>query len=623
MANDHLLNLVALAGEPVDSYALLSFRGREAISEPFDYVIEVLTEETPVLTGWIGKLAEFALAPGGAEARVFAGRIYGAYGVWHGGRLRIEVHIGPAYLALSYARATHFIQDQTSLDVFQAMTADVPGLVTSVKVSPTPAARGYAVRYDESEIDFLARLLAQDGIFYTFVYDRDGGGTYHHRMVLSNQTADYVDLAASPVPYKADSALAAITALERHYRAGPRSHAHLSVNPNKLDTPFAGQGASPLAWGTVYPHPDETIGFEAVAQAGLTARQGASDQHLAQACDIVSGSSGEHTLTAGGRLEIGDAAAIVSGKLVLTGVTHMAHDPWMLPTGQAPSYTNSFTAIDASLIWRPRVGDPRRVAPGPVIGVIDNGSAATGEIEVDSQWRVPVTVIGAHVYANAVLPKFVWLPMQQQWAHSTHGAQFIPRIGTRVVVDFLYGNPDLPFVSGTVYTPSQAYPFDPTKTPEQSGWRSVTAGNGAVTQEFHFDDKKGAEEVYLYTGRNYRREIDQDELSTIKRDQTETVQRNQTLTVQGKVKADISQTQTITVTQASKLESMESIELVVGPCSIKLTTSGIEIKAPQIQVSADATLDMKAGGQATLKAPMVQINADATAILKGGVVMIN
>ena len=52
MSDPHLLNLTALAGEQVDDYALLSFRGREAISEPFDYTIEVITDKQPVLTDW-------------------------------------------------------------------------------------------------------------------------------------------------------------------------------------------------------------------------------------------------------------------------------------------------------------------------------------------------------------------------------------------------------------------------------------------------------------------------------------------------------------------------------------------------------------------------------------------
>ena len=627
--SDHFLNLTALAGESVDDYALLSFRGREAISEPFDYTIEVLTREDPDLTSWIGKLAEFTVAPGSGSTRTFSGRIYAVEGGWQAGRLRIAVHIGPAWLALAYARATHFIQDQTSVDIFEAMTADIPGFAKTVNASPAPPARGYAVRLDETEIDFLTRLLAQDGFYYVFRQGQSDG-LYHHRMVVSNVTSDYDDIEGSPIYVDPDQPHGTILSIERHLRAGPRSHRHVSLNPNKLDTPFIATGDSALSWGAVYPHADETIGYEATAEAGLDVRKTASDQNLAQASAIWAGTSSCHRLTAGGRMEVSGAEPEVKGRLVVTSVTHSVYDPWMLGGSAAARYSNSFTAIEATAIWRPRVGDPQRVAPGPVVGIInDNDKTAVGKPVIDDQSRVPVKIIGAREYDNVKLPKFVWLQVQQQWAAGTHGAQFFPRTGTRVIVDFLYGNPDLPFVSGTVYTPSQTYPFE--STPTQTGWRSITEGNGSIKQEFRFEDKEGAEEIYMHTGRDYRREIDEDELATVKRDQKSTIERNQELTVnkdqketiQGKVTVDVTQTRTVTVTQKNKLESQQEIELVVGPCSIKLSMSGIEIKAPQIKINADGILDMKAGGQATLKAPMVQINADAMAVLQGGIVMIN
>lgn len=637
--NDHFLNLTALAGESVDDYALLSFRGREAISEPFDYTIEVLTREDPDLTGWIGKLAEFTVVPGSGTTRTFSGRIYAVEGGWQAGRLRIAVHIGPAWLALAYARATHFIQDQTSVDIFDAMTADIPGFAKTVNASPAPPARGYAVRLDETEIDFLTRLLAQDGFYYFFRQDQSGG-LYHHRMVVSNVTSDYDDIEGSPIYVDPEQPHGTILSIERHLRAGPRSHRHVSLDPNKLDTPFIATGDSALNWGAVYPHADETIGYQATAEAGLDVRKTASDQNLAQASAIWAGTSSCHQLTAGGRMEVSGAEPEVQGRLVVTSVTHSVYDPWMLGGSGAARYSNSFTAIEATAIWRPRVGDPQRVAPGPVVGIInDDDKTPAGKPVIDNQSRVPVKIIGAREYDNAKLAKFVWLQVQQQWASGTHGAQFFPRTGTRVIVDFLYGNPDLPFVSGTVYTPSQSYPFDPASTPTQTGWRSITEGNGSIKQEFRFEDKEGSEEIYMHTGRDYRREIDEDELATIKRDQTTTikrdqiatVERDQTLTVkenqkeevQGKVTLDVTKTRTVTVTDKNKLESKQEIEFVVGPCSIKLSLTGIEIKAPQIKVSADAMLDMKAGGQATLKGPLIQINADGMAVLKGGIVMIN
>ncbi|WP_066477512.1 MULTISPECIES: type VI secretion system Vgr family protein [unclassified Sphingomonas] len=625
---DHLLNLRALPDD-LANYELLGFEGREAISEPFEYRLELVAGVRPDLTQWIGKLVEFDISIGDFPPRVFAGRIYAARLALGAEGMRVLLTARPAYFALSYARATHFIQDKTSLDIFTAMTADVVGLTKSVGVSPDPPARGYAVRYDESELDFLDRLLAQDGIMYFFVHD-SGAGTFRHKMVLANKSADYVDVAGGDVSMDHEQSLKAMPAVAREYRAGPRKHKHHGVNVNKLDEPFTKAGSAAPSWGAVYPHGLHSIGFESVAQAGVNARSAYHIDGVGQSADQVTGMSSRCDFMAGGRVKVTQSDGALPDRLAFTSVTHSARDPWMLQDGGKGSYSNQFTAIDATRVFRPPVGAPQRTAPGPLLGTVADESSAKGEIVIDDQSRVPVEIATARDYGGA-LPKFVWLPVQQQWAHSTHGAQFFPRIGTRVIIDFLYGNPDLPFISGTVYTPSQPYPFDPASAKTQSGWRSVTEKNGGITQEFRFEDKDGAEEIYLYTGRDYRRLIDNDDWGTVKRDQTLAVERDQSLTVtrdrtvkiDGKQTTDIAKTRTVTVQQKSLLESKQEIELKVGSSTITMTPTGIEIKAVKITIKAEAQLDMSGGATAALKAPKTDVTADAMLTLKGGIVMIN
>lgn len=641
MASPHLLNLRALADAEVGDYALVRFEGREAISEPFDYHLELITSTEPSdISGWIGKLAEFDITLTNGDERVFAGRIYETQVSLSAGRARIRVRVRPAYHALAYGRATHFIQDKNSRDIFEAMTADVPGLVTSINLSPAPPVRGYSVRYDETEFDFLARLLAQDGIMYFFRYDR-GSGSFRHKMIVSTAASDYTDVpGADAVILRGGASAGGLNSLERQHRAAPRTNDNHAFNVNMLDTPFTHNAASSETWGKVYAHSYEIMGAEAAVTGDLAARSPKLNEYHAQAAESITGSSDSPQFCAGGKITLDESSGITADRIVLTAVMHSAYDPWMLPNGGGAEYHNSFTGMDASKICRPPLPALLRRAPGPVLGKVAVEGAVEGEAKVDDKSRIPVAIALARDYAGAKpLPKVVWLPVQQQWAHSTHGAQFFPRIGTRVIIDFLYGNPDLPFVSGTVYTPSQKYPFDPASKVTQSGWRSVSDKNGSIMQEFHFEDKPGEEEVYLYTGRDYRRLIDNDDWGTIKHDQTlivendqtETVKHDQklnvendrTVTITGLQKTDITKTQTVTVTQKSKLESKEEIELVVGPCSIKMTMSGIVISAPKIEIKADATLDMSAGGKSSYKAPMVEVNADATLILKGGVVMIN
>jgi type VI secretion system secreted protein VgrG len=642
MAGTHLLNLRVLSDADIGDYALLRFDGREAISEPFDYRLELIPSVEADLAAWIGKLVEWDVTTSDGTEQVFAGRIYATEQSYGGGVSRYLVRVRPAYFALAFGRATHFVQDKTSLDIFAAMTADVPGLTTSVTVTPVPPVRSYSVRYDETEIDYLARLLAQDGIMYFFTYDR-GAGAYRHKMIVSMSASDYIDIGdGKALSFVASSDTGTIKSLSHARRAAPRTHDHYAFDVNMLDTPWTHNAAATGSdsWGSVYPHSYETTGAEAGASADLASRSALHNAAYAQDAETISGTSDCAALCAGGRFSVNDPSGLFAAAMVLTAVTHSAFDPWMIQGGGVADYRNSFTAMDAAKVFHPAVGVPPRQAPGPLLGVVAVDGAVAGEAKVDSLWRVPVAIAQARDYAGSKpLPKVVWLPVQQQWAHSTHGAQFFPRIGTRVIVDFLYGNPDLPFVSGTVYTPSQAYPFDPASKVTQTGWRSVSDKNGSISQEFHFEDKPGSEEIYLYTGRDFRRLIDNDDFGTIKHDQTLIVENDQTetvkhdaklnvendrtVTITGLQKTDVTKTRTLTVTDTSTHESMKEIIIKVGGSSITLKPDGIVIKAVKIEINADATLDVKAGAKADIAAPLTTVKADGMLTLKGGIVMIN
>ncbi len=659
MAGTHLLNLRVLASEDVASYSLLRFEGREAISEPFDYQLELLCSEPPVaLRDWIGKLVEFDVTMSNGDERVFAGRIYetrqaAASSLGTGSQrsmlYRLVVRARPAYFATTYGRATHFIQDRTSREIFETMTADVPGLVTDISLSPSPPKRSYAVRYDESEFDFLDRLLAQDGIMYFFTYDR-AAGTFRHKMHVANAASAYSDVdGGSDVNFTTGATAAVIQSLDHAHRALAGKHDYHAFEVNTLDTPWKASAEISGSWGRVYAHSFEDLAGEALAAGDLTTRGGAHNEAYAQAAETIAGTGNSAAFFPGGRITLDWDESGAAQRAVLTSVTHSAYDPWPLGEAGAATYSNSFTAMDAAKAFRPPVPNARKRAPGPVLGVVSEESSSPGEAKIDDKSRIPVEIAEALIYDGPKpLPKIVWLPVQQQWAHSTHGAQFFPRIGTRVIVDFLYGDPDLPIVVGTMYTPSQEYPFDPSGgKATQSGWKSITDKNGSITQNFLFEDKPGAEEIQLYTGRDYRRLIDNDDWGTIKHDQTLIVENDQTETVKhdqklnvendqtititnnrkidvtGEEKTTIQKTRTTTVTQKSLLESMKEIELKVGVSSIKMTTDKIVITSAQIEIKGSATVKIEGTASLETKSTMAQHSGDAMMTIKGGIVMIN
>jgi type VI secretion system secreted protein VgrG len=142
-----------------------------------------------------------------------------------------------------------------------------------------------------------------------------------------------------------------------------------------------------------------------------------------------------------------------------------------------------------------------------------------------------------------------WVRVSQPWAGKNWGAIHIPRIGQEVIVDFLEGDPDQPIITGRVYNAEQMPPYDLPANKTQSGilTRSSKGGGAGNFNEIRFEDKKGAEQLFIHAEKNQDIEvendethwvghdrtktIDHDETTHVKHDRTETVDNNETITI--------------------------------------------------------------------------------------------
>ncbi|MEH3106678.1 MAG: phage late control D family protein [Sphingomonas fennica] len=357
-----LLEITALASETIGDYELVRFQGREAISEPFEYHLDLVARQTPATLGaWIGKLVEFTVAWRDRPPRAFAGRIYEARIAAAGGDLpTISLTVRPAYWATSYARGTHFIQDRTTIEIFDAITGTVPGIVAD-KAASGLATRPYAVRYDESELAFLDRLMAQDGVMYFFLYDRNAGA-FRHRMKIANAASAYQDVPGDLTLSFLAGGGADVANLANQYRATAGSRRYHSFEVNKLDQPLKDAATVSKAWGSVTPHSHEELSGAALTAGQSAARGTAHTAAVEQGMEVVGGGSDRTELFAGGKIGLAWAEGAAPRRVVLTAVEHLAVDPPRLSgSGGGGTYSNSFTAIDAALPFRP----PRPVRAPP------------------------------------------------------------------------------------------------------------------------------------------------------------------------------------------------------------------------------------------------------------------
>ena len=126
------------------------------------------------------------------------------------------------------------------------------------------------------------------------------------------------------------------------------------------------------------------------------------------------------------------------------------------------------------------------------------------------------------------------------WAGKGWGWFHIPRIGMEVVIQFERGNVDRPYCTGVVYNATNMPPYTQPANMTKTTLRTNSTKGGDPEKNFHeisMEDKKGAEEFFLQSERDYREVIKNNAVITIgietmeKGDLTQTIYRHKTETL--------------------------------------------------------------------------------------------
>jgi type VI secretion system secreted protein VgrG len=201
----------------------------------------------------------------------------------------------------------------------------------------------------------------------------------------------------------------------------------------------------------------------------------------------------------------------------------------------------------------------------------------------------------------------------QSWAGKQWGTQFIPRVGMEVVVHFLEGDPDRPFVSGCVYNADYMPPYALTDNKTQSGWksRSSTGGGSSNFNELRFEDKMGQEEVYFHAEKDFTRVVENNDKLTVGVDKMSPGKQdieifgNRTTTIDtgnDDLTLKLGSKTTTVMVGSITYTAMQTITLRCGASSITMTPASITLMSPAITLQAAGAITVTAGGALMLQA---------------------
>jgi type VI secretion system secreted protein VgrG len=539
---------------------VLRVRLVEALNEPFaaEIVVDHPNPDADV-TQMLGKDATLVV-----ERRPHERRVCGIVRQVDEGRVdgdvaRVRMLVVPALWMLGRRRNTRMFQRRTARQILETVLNEglgPYGRSVTLELSASYPTREYCLQYQESDLDFVHRLMEEEGIGYAFEHE---GET--EVLVLRDRNQAF-PRAGAPVPFSPTN---------QTTQGGPESIKRFLLEAHTTTT-----SVTTRDW-------DWTRGGNMVVenhQAGEDelGRDRESYEHgLGRSLSITEYSQGVRRyqaedsgrqkqvrgesltmrgrvgrgigrvigFSAGTRFELtGHPAVGADGEYLVTRIVHENRQAAFASEGADEEYHNAFECIPAGTPYR-----PARRTPKPRIASVQT-AVVTGpageEIHVDEHGRVKV-----QFHWDRENPaddtSSVWLRCRQSWSGGGWGFWWVPRIGMEVVVQFIDGDPDRPLVTGTVYNGTNALPYELPAEKTKSTIKSNSSPGGGGFNEFRYEDRAGSEEIFTHAQKDYNEVVEHDHNTLVHNNQTNTVDVDQTQTVTGNQTETVHANQTMTV----------------------------------------------------------------------------
>lgn len=518
-------------------------------------------------------------------------------------------------------------QDQDVLQIVKAVFAeyaiadfDTSGVGGSYRPYP------YCVQYRESDFDFVSRLLEREGIYYFF---RSEAG--RHTMVLADSHAPHV-----PAPgYASVRYMPAEDEAMRESEVVYEWNVGGEVEPGAQvlqDFDFEKPAASLLVRSTVvrgyaqsrherYDYPGgyvERAAGEAYARNRVAAPQASwlRVQGATRARGLYPGAL--FALTEHPRSDQNGQFLVVAARYALSSDSY---EPVRIEDPE-PVLTCAFDAIPRQEDFRPTPVTPRPVVQGPQTAIVVG--KAGEEIWTDKYGRIKVQFHWDRIGSDDERSS-CWVRVAQGWAGRRWGSLFIPRVGQEVVVSFLEGDPDRPLVTGSVYNADNMPPYALPAQATRSAIKSNSSKGGDGWNELRFEDRKGAEQLYLRAERDLEQRVRRDLVAWMGRDRHAIVVRDSVEQVGGDVQVQIGGDRRERIGGRLSVAAARGLLLDGGPKSSLHGGADVHIKAGMnVVIEAGANITLKAGGTflsigpaliaaSTMPLPMPQMATAVTA----------
>jgi len=594
-----------------DQLRVVSLRVEDALSSPYEVklVLRAKTTEDEIdPETMVGQLATLRIATLSEPAvRCLHGLIIEAseIGATRNGML-YEVILAPPVIRAAHRVGCRIFLEKSTREIIEAvLTTDpkmkpddpefeAPDSITDAFEPPTesfafrvadPAriedkkTRPYCVQYNESNLQFVARLLAEEGIAYHFE---------HHAkaivMVLSDSDEGRTKL--EPFDPVAPGALG--RQLDQIRLGGRMRATKFRLTDYNWTKPKLDMKAEAKADGDEslavdhYPglYPDEPKQGELLVKARL--------ERLQTEARFAEIDTGCRLLGAGTVFAVAHPTPRYEGEYLAVRVILTGHVLGELGAGEGVPARARFSSDERPFSarvecarrgagdsaeeskYRPALPLKPRIIGAQTAMVAAEPSTKGAEIHVGGPEGNENGCVRLKFHWDLETerhdkePTSCWVRVSQTFAGAGGGSLSHPRVGTEVIVDFQDGDPDRPIIVGRVYNGEQPSPANGKGAATVTTMKSMASPGGKVFNELAFDDTAGEEKVSLNAGKDWNTAVGNNREETVKNDSSSTVQANRKEDTTADRTASVGGNNSETVSGSEKVGVSGNQDITVG-----------------------------------------------------------
>ncbi|MEH6420424.1 type VI secretion system Vgr family protein [Pseudomonas sp. CGJS7] len=566
-------------------FEVVSFELDEAISSPFRLQLELISFEDDVDFGQLlDKPVLFTLWQGERPLRYVHGLVstfsQGETG-FH--RTRYRALVEPMLARAGLRSNWRIFQQKTVPQILEIMLKRQGVNAYELKCLDPHQVREFCVQAGETDLDFMARLAAEEGIVYRFehtpkqhllvITDRLLALGQISRGAIKTDDEDEGfhndDVGPDQVLYRSvgggDQARPCLRRLRyseqvrtarqvqrdytfthpqyrQEHQAYDNSNTHQSLNYERFDYPGR--------------YKRDAVGVPFTATRLTALRHDARIAEV-EGDDVRLQPGLSFTLIEHPREDLNVHWRTVSVHHEGTQFTSLQEEA--AGSQQGTRYKQEALLVPGRTEWRPApLPKPRIDGPHMATVVGPKGE----EIYCDQWGRVKVSFPWDRESENNEFSS-CWVRVSQGWAGGSWGSMAIPRIGQDVIIQYVNADPDQPMITGRTYCGNQLPPYDLPEHKTRMTIKSQTH-KGEGFNELRFEDELGRQEVFIHAERDQNNIVKHDETTRVGNDRTERVERDETISIGQDRREDIARDESVGIGQNRVHEIGNDDSLSIG-----------------------------------------------------------